>query len=364
MSKDKLQQNIRKSTSNCKVCWPRSLSLWTPSWRKHRSLECWEQFCAAWEMGRMSNMETPSLQDNALLQSFSRNLGTVYGIFFMNLCSWEMKTLLLLLLQSHFLSPRWHVSLAQIRMLARALSMQSEISPAPKLPVTAGIVLQSLLTHLALLFGLFSAWLWLHLELQKYHMHALQKKKKKHYCSQCFLPWRARYSALLPARPCRLAWLLQFSSMREANTSILSPVLHCWRSPTGFFLEGEQRGSDAGWAPEKSFFLSFTSIPVLQSTEWEYPISHPASLKSSTPFCESRTGAMSLSAGNEPVITTVSGNVMANMNMHVHFYSVSHIFQDSCRGLVVARQIVALFWRSVCERISHLCTRKRSRDGG
>jgi len=70
-----------------------------------------------------------------------------------------MKTLLLLLLQSHFLSPRWHVSLAQIRMLARALSMQSEISPAPKLPVTAGIVLQSLLTHLALLFGLFSAWL-------------------------------------------------------------------------------------------------------------------------------------------------------------------------------------------------------------
>lgn len=177
MSKDKLQQNIRKSTSNCKVCWPHSLSLWTPSWRKHRSLECWEQFCAAWEMGRMSNMETPSLQDNALLQSFSRNLGTVYGIFFMNLCSWEMKTLLLLLLQSHFLSPRWHVSLAQIRMLARALSMQSEISPAPKLPVTAGIVLQSLLTHLALLFGLFSAWLWLHLELQKYHMHALQKKK-------------------------------------------------------------------------------------------------------------------------------------------------------------------------------------------
>lgn len=178
MSKDKLQQNIRKSTSNCKVCWPRSLSLWTPSWRKHRSLECWEQFCAAWEMGRMSNMETPFLRDNALLQSFSRNLGTVYGIFFMNLCSWEMKTLLLLLLQSHFLSPRWHVSLAQISMLARALSMQSETSPAPKLPVTAGIVLQSLLTHLALLFGLFSAWLWLHLELQKYHMHALQKKKK------------------------------------------------------------------------------------------------------------------------------------------------------------------------------------------
>lgn len=45
------------------------------------------------------------------------------------------------------------------RMLARALSMQNEISPVPKLPVTAEIVLQFLLTHLALLFGLFSAWL-------------------------------------------------------------------------------------------------------------------------------------------------------------------------------------------------------------
>lgn len=45
------------------------------------------------------------------------------------------------------------------RMLARALSMQNEISPVPKLPVTAEIVLRFLLTHLALLFGLFSAWL-------------------------------------------------------------------------------------------------------------------------------------------------------------------------------------------------------------
>lgn len=111
--------------------------------------------------------------------------------------------------------------------------------------------------------------------------------------------------AFLPVRPCRLAWLLQFSSMREANTSIPPPAFHCWRSPTGFLLEGEQRGSDPGWAPENS--LSFTSIPALQSTEWEYPISHPASLKSSTPFCESRNGGMSLSARNEPVIVIVSG---------------------------------------------------------
>jgi len=34
MNKDKLQQNIRKNISTCKVSWPHSSSLWILSWRK------------------------------------------------------------------------------------------------------------------------------------------------------------------------------------------------------------------------------------------------------------------------------------------------------------------------------------------